>query len=217
MNDRDAGEEAPKPPVAAPIDGPLDLPVPAPPRPREATVVRRFDDVVDGFFDRIRGNAVVDRTFYTASELADWSLLWHLLAVERGLRRRGDLDGTFRIVTLIGAESLFVNGFVKSLFRRSRPVHDSPRPHRLRRPRSSSFPSGHASAAAVFFVVAGEGDTLAPIYAVLAATVAASRIHVRIHHASDVVGGVLLGGVLGLGLRRWWPDGRRWPRGLGGR
>lgn len=194
-----------------------EIPLPEVPPPRASTAVVRFDDMVDQVFDRIRGNPVVDRVFYTASELGDWSLLWHLLAVERGVRRGGDLDGTVRIVTLMGAESLVVNSVVKSMFRRSRPLHDAPRPHRLRQPRTSSFPSGHATAAAVFTVLAGEGSRLAPVYAGLAATVATSRIHVRIHHASDVVGGALLGTAIGFGLRRWWPDGRRWPRGFGPR
>lgn len=194
-----------------------EVPVPEVPPPRELNAVVRFDQVVDGFFNRLRGNAVVDRVFYTASELGDWSLLWHLLALEKGVRRGGDVDEAVRVVTLMGAESLLVNGVIKSLFRRSRPVHDAPRPHRLRQPRTSSFPSGHATAAAVFTVIAGEDSRLAPVYAGMAATVAASRIHVRIHHASDVVGGVVIGTALGFGLRRLWPTGRRWPLGIGSR
>ncbi len=195
----------------------IDIALPTPPQPREANAVVRFDAVVDGFFERLRGNATVDRVFYTASELGDWSVIWHLLAVLRGLRHDSDLHGTLRVVTIMGAESVVVNGLVKSLFRRSRPVHDAPRPHRLRQPSTSSFPSGHATAAAVFTVVAGEDDRWAPLYAAVAATVATSRVHVRIHHASDVAGGLIIGTALGLGLRRWWPAGRRWPRGIGSR
>ena len=32
----------------------------------------------------LRGRAAVDRVFYTASELGDWSLLWHLLGAGQG-------------------------------------------------------------------------------------------------------------------------------------
>ena len=42
-------------------------------------------------------------------------------------------------------------------------------------------------------------------WAALAAVVAVSRIHVRIHHASDVIGGVAVGLALGLAARRIWP------------
>ena len=199
-------DHVPPPPPEAP---PSPLPRP--------TAVVRFDDAVDRAFDVLRGHPLADRAFYTASELGDFSLIWHLLATARGLRDGGDLAGAVRIVALMGIESALVNGPVKSLFKRSRPITDVPRPHRLRQPRTSSFPSGHASAAAVFTVVAGEDDPWAPVYAAVAAWVATSRIHVRIHHASDVVGGVVVGAGLGLLMRRWWPQGRTLPRGLGPR
>lgn len=185
------------------------------PTPRQlAAPIRRFDTGIERAFDTVRGKPLVDRAFYTVSELGDFSLLWHLLATTQGLRRGGDLAGTVRLVTIMGVESVIVNGGVKSLFRRQRPVHDGPRPFNLRQPRTSSFPSGHASAAAVFAVVASEDDALAPLYVALAAAVAASRVHVRIHHPSDVVGGAVLGVALGAGLRVLWPAGQVLPRGL---
>lgn len=179
--------------------------------------IRRFDLAVEERFTRLRGRPLVDRALYTASELGNHSLIWHLLAVVRGLRRGGDLAGTVRIITITGLESALVNGPVKSLFRRQRPVHDGVRPHRLRTPRTSSFPSGHASAGAVFAVVAGEDDPAAPLYAALAAVVGASRVHVRIHHPSDVAGGAVIGVAVGCALRWWWPADRRLPRGIGRR
>jgi len=53
---------------------------------------------------------------------------------------------------------------VKSFFRRKRPewLSETPRPHRLRRPRSSSFPSGHASAAFTAATILSEDDPLWP-------------------------------------------------------
>lgn len=179
--------------------------------------IRRFDEAVERAFDRLRGRPLADRALYTASELGNHSLVWHLLATAQGLRRGGDLAGTARVIAILGIESAVVNGPIKSMFRRQRPVIDSPRPHRLRTPRTSSFPSGHASAAAVFTVVAGQDDPWAPAYAALAAVVASSRVHVRIHHPSDVVGGAAIGVALGAALRWWWPAGRLLPRGLGRR
>ncbi len=175
--------------------------------PVQAAIVH-FDDAVDRALDHWRGNPTTDRVFYTASELGDFSLIWHLVATTKGLRRGDDLEGTLRIVGALGLESLLVNVGIKSLFRRSRPVTDVPRPHRLRTPRSSSFPSGHASAATVFVMMTSEDDKLAPLYLAAATTVAVSRIYVRIHHASDVVGGVVVGTALGAAMRRWLP-GRR--------
>lgn len=185
------------------------------PTPRQlAAPIRHFDTAIERAFDAVRGKPLADRLFYTASELGNHSLIWHLLATAQGVRRGGDLAGTLRLVTIMGLESAIVNGPVKSMFRRQRPVHDGPRPFRLRQPRTSSFPSGHASAAAVFAVVASENDPLAPVYGVLATVVGASRIHVRIHHPSDVLGGAVVGTVLGLALRAWWPAGQTLPHGL---
>jgi undecaprenyl-diphosphatase len=54
-------------------------------------------------------------------------------------------------------------------------------------------------------IILSEDSPLAPVYAGLAAVVAASRIHVRIHHASDVLGGAAVGLALGVAVRRLWP------------
>jgi membrane-associated phospholipid phosphatase len=96
-----------------------------------------------------------------------------------------------------------VNIGVKSLFRRSRPVVSEPRPFPLRIPLTSSFPSGHATSAFCAATLLADGDPhLAPLYFGAATVVALSRIHVRIHHASDVVGGMAVGLLLGqLGKR----------------
>ena len=64
----------------------------------------------------------------------------------------------------------------------------------LRRPITISFPSGHATAAFCAATLLGGG---AGWYA-LAAAVAATRVYVRLHHASDVVAGAAFGLVLGL-------------------
>lgn len=174
----------------------------------------RFDADVDRALDRLRGRPLIDRLFYTASELGDFSLIWHTLGTAQGVRRGGDLAGTLRLTTALGLESTLVNGPVKNLFRRARPVSDVPRPHRLRTPKTTSFPSGHASAAAVFISVASEDDPWRLLYLALGATVATSRIYVRIHHASDVVAGAALGAAMGVAFRAWWPAGTSVPRGL---
>lgn len=164
--------------------------------------VDRFDLVVDNVFDRIRGNMVADRIFYAASELGDFGLVWVTLGVVKGLRRNGDLAAAARMTAAMGVESLLVNGIVKSFFQRTRPPWEVDRPLTIRRPLTSSFPSGHATAAVSAAMMLSEDDKLWPLYVAIAVVVATSRIHVKIHHASDVAAGVTLGVGLGLLGRR---------------
>ena len=167
--------------------------------------VARFDAAVDRRFDRIRGHPVADRVFYDASEVADFSLIWHMIGIGRALLSSKREPEAVRLVVLLGVESVLVNGLIKGLFRRSRPVVQQARPRRLRQPRSSSFPSGHASSAFTAAGLLSERSRAGPAWYGLAAVVASSRVHVKIHHASDVAAGAVLGLVLGRTFRRIWP------------
>lgn len=168
----------------------------------------RLDEAVDRRWASVfRGHPLADRAFYLASELGDFSLIWHLIGTAQGLRRdERDADATLRLVVVLLAESLAVNQGVKRLVRRPRPVSVDPRPHRLRTPRTSSFPSGHASSAfTAAGVLADRDPKLAPLYYGVAVMVATSRVHVKIHHATDVIAGAALGMVLAKVATRLWP------------
>lgn len=166
--------------------------------------VRAFDNAADHALDRLRGHPVADRVFYAASELGDFSLIWHLLSTARALPPDRKPADAVRVSAILGVESILVNGVIKSFFRRTRPVWDQPRAYRIRKPLSSSFPSGHASSAFTAAGVLSERDRLAPLYYAVGAVVATSRVYVRIHHASDVVAGAATGLVLGRIARRLW-------------
>ena len=174
--------------------------------------VVRFDAAVDGYFEaHLRGRRPVDVLMYAASAAGEHSLIWLGLAGIEGWRSGRSAKPLARATAALATESALVNGVVKLAFRRPRPeraepllLTDEPRHRRraeppplpLRTPRTSSFPSGHASAA--FFAAALLRDSPAwPLYYALAAVVASSRVHVRTHYASDVVAGAALGAVLG--------------------
>jgi undecaprenyl-diphosphatase len=168
--------------------------------------VAHFDDRVDTAFDRVRGNPVADRIFYGASELGDFSLVWFILGALRGLRSERDWQAAVRVGAGLAVESALVNGVIKSFFRRRRPpvegfVHRLP----LRRPRTSSFPSGHATAAFSAAALLSEEDALWPLYYAVAAVVASSRVYVKMHHASDVVAGAAFGALMGRAARSVFP------------
>lgn len=168
--------------------------------------VDRFDEWFDQLIDPIRGNPALDRLFYTAAELGDWSLIWHIFATFQAVRSPQLEKSALRTIVALGVESGLVNGGVKKLFNRKRPVPDFERPLHLRIPRTSSFPSGHASSATMAAILLSEKDpTMRPLYATAATLVALSRPYVRIHHASDVIGGVAVGWALAQVIKRLWP------------
>jgi len=164
--------------------------------------VAALDDAVDRAWEGLRGHPVADQIFYAASQLGDFSLLWHLLGVTRGLVSDEGIREAARLSAALAVESALVNGAVKSLFRRERPAHAEERPHHLRQPLTSSFPSGHASAAFMAATLLAERTRMKPLWYALAGVVAASRVHTRIHHASDVVAGAALGLALGRVVRK---------------
>jgi membrane-associated phospholipid phosphatase len=167
--------------------------------------VASFDLAVDKAFDHLRGRPVADRVFYAASELGDFGLIWVILGTVKGLRKSDDLATALKMTAAMGAESVLVNGIIKSFFRRTRPPWEVDRPLRVRRPLTSSFPSGHATSAVSAAMMLSEDDEWWPLYVVLAGFVATSRIYVKIHHASDVAGGLAIGVLLGLIGRRLLP------------
>jgi membrane-associated phospholipid phosphatase len=159
--------------------------------------VAHFDRVVDNYFEtHLRGKPVLDRVMYAATAGGDHSMIWLALAALQGPVAGQGWRPLVRAGALLGAESALVNGLVKLAFRRQRPDVNGPHPLPLRTPLTSSFPSGHASAA-LFAAGLLRSRSSWPVYYALAGIVASSRVHVRMHHASDVVAGAALGAALG--------------------
>lgn len=165
--------------------------------------VDAFDAMVDELLEPLRGNPIPDRIFRTASHVGDFSMIWHAIGIVRGIAK-GRPDQVIVLAALLGVESLIVNQGIKSLFRRERPTTTGDERLHVRRPTTSSFPSGHASSAAfAAAVLAGwDGPLLGIVWYEVAAIVGTSRAYVRIHHGSDVVAGAVVGSLLGLVGRR---------------
>jgi undecaprenyl-diphosphatase len=172
------------------------------------SLVARVDARLDRAVDSLR-SPVADRIFYSASELCNFSVLWLFLAAARGLRSEKDERAAVRLGIGMAVESALVNGLIKSVFRRKRPRLEGVRARHVRQPLTSSFPSGHASAAFAAAILLAEDDPVWPLYYTLAVIVAISRVYVKIHHASDVLAGIPIGVTIGLLGRKVFPlDGR---------
>ena len=146
-----------------------------------------------------RWPAPFDELLVGLSRAGEHAALWLGLAAAGALLggrrgRRAAKEG----VLAIGITSATVNA-LKLVIDRRRPA-----PRRLlhRRPRTSSFPSGHAASAFAFAVaVSREVPETAPVLVPLAASVAYSRVYLGVHYPSDVLVGATLGTVGGLAAR----------------
>ena len=159
--------------------------------------VDAFDRFVDGLVAPLRGRHVVDATAYAASTLGDHGLVWFLAGVARGARPGPRRAAAIRAVAFTGVVTPVVNVVLKSAVGRRRPTQESSHPIPVRIPRTASFPSGHALAAWCAATLLAEDDPWAPAYYAMAGAVSFSRVHVRLHHATDVAAGSILGIALG--------------------
>ena len=167
--------------------------------------VHEVDLAIDDWVDRVRRPAL-DPIFFGLSSAADHGLLWLGIGALTSARA-GDPAIGLRLGASMGVESALTNGPIKMCFRRVRPELDEPQeplPYGMHRPVTSSFPSGHAASAFTAAVLLADSP-LAPAYFALATGVAASRVYVRMHHASDIVAGAALGVLLGVVARRVLP------------
>ncbi|MEA2669326.1 MAG: hypothetical protein QOJ33_2260 [Chloroflexota bacterium] len=161
-----------------------------------------------------RERRLIDHRLKQLSNSANRSVLWlaiaALIAILGGHRsRRAALRG----VVSIALTSTLVNLPLKYLARRNRPpMRRGDRPLPVSLPGSFSFPSGHSASAFAFAtgVALEQPRLLGPILP-LAAGVAYSRVHLRVHYPFDVLAGAMIGTAMGLAseplmraARQWW-------------
>ena len=158
-----------------------------------------IDEAVNAAFEPLRGNPQADRAAAVLSNLADYGLIWVALAALKARRRGANRRRAVVALAAAGFSSMIVNRVVKEAVARERP--DDHLDAAVRAPSSSSFPSGHTLAAFCTAFVLADSDAQTAANVGFAAAVAASRVHLRAHHPTDVIGGAAIGSVLGLGIR----------------
>jgi undecaprenyl-diphosphatase len=151
----------------------------------------------DAWFDRLleptRNFKPTIWLFTTATALGDFGIV-------RAVADTSRVKQALILSALMGVESLLLNQGIKPFFKRERPTVKGDSRFKIRKPRTSSFPSGHASSAFFAAVVLTRWSSWPAITAwfVFAVIVATSRVAVRIHHATDIFAGALIGTAMGL-------------------
>lgn len=172
------------------------------PRARHAlTFAERIDDAAARRALALRRRPVANRAMYTLSRLGDDGRVWVAASAVEAFRSPQPSRRFLHAVAWLGIESAVVNGVLKRIARRPRPQPLTEHEHKLRIPTDTSFPSGHAASAATMATILSEGSPLAPVWLGLAAGIGASRVHVGVHHATDVVAGWAVGVAFGLVAR----------------
>ena len=159
-----------------------------------------LDDVGDRILEPLRNNRLSVRVFNAASTIGDFSIVWHLCGVLYAIGSVERAKQALALSIALGVESVVVNQGIKRLFRRERPTASGDHRFDVRTPSTSSFPSGHASSAtfAAVILTSYSGFPLAALWIVIAGIVALSRVVVRIHHLSDILGGIVTGALLSI-------------------
>jgi undecaprenyl-diphosphatase len=158
-----------------------------------------LDEKIDAAFEPWRGRPRVDRAAALVSNLSDYGFVWVVLALLKGRRRGPDRRRAVVALAAAGFSSLGAVRASKSIVARQRP--EDHLEARVRTPTSSSFPSGHTLAASCTALVLSDSPAETAALVAFSTAVAASRVHLRAHHPSDVLGGAALGSLLGLVLR----------------
>ncbi|WP_338739754.1 bifunctional phosphatase PAP2/diacylglycerol kinase family protein [Actinomadura luteofluorescens] len=180
--------------------------------PQRVPLLRRLGRMDRWAFDqvasaRLRG---LEYVLPRLSRFADHGVLWFSAAGAMGIAGRPRLRrAALRGAIAIAVASPAVNIVGKQAFRRKRPVVDLVPPIRIRwkLPTSHAFPSGHSASAAAFATgVALEAPAAVAVpVAATAAAVAFSRIYTGAHYPGDVLAGLGIGALAGIGTRMVWP------------
>ena len=159
-----------------------------------------FDARFDRLLEPTRNFKPTIWLFTTATALGDFGILWHIVGIVRAVADTSRVKQALILSALMGVESLLLNQGIKPFFKRERPTVKGDSRFKIRKPRTSSFPSGHASSAFFAAVVLTRWSSWPAITAwfVFAVIVATSRVAVRIHHATDIFAGALIGTAMGL-------------------
>ena len=174
-------------------------------------LVERLDDAAAVMALRSRRVPGWDRAMYLASACGDDGRIWIAAAAFEAARVRSPR----RFAVLVGAlavESAVVNLGIKKVARRPRPAGVTEHEFWLRIPTDTSFPSGHAASSALMAVLLSERSPFAPAWVAMAAAIGASRVHVGVHHGSDVVAGWAVGAAMAAALRSTGITRERGPR-----
>lgn len=139
---------------------------------------------------------VIDRVMVLFTYAGTGALIWWLLFVIPFLITRRFRETSAIMTAALGFNYLLGEIVIKKKVGRDRPsMRISDEDMKINKPKDPSFPSGHSASSFCAFTV-----TLwcCPVWIwipalMLAGAIAFSRVYLRVHYLTDVIGGVMLG------------------------
>lgn len=163
-------------------------------------MIEQFDIMIMEWINQFH-NPILDGLMILFSYVGNLGIVWLVISLLLMIYRQK--KAALGTVLAIAISALLSELIFKNLINRPRPFveneHLVPLVHK---PTSSSFPSSHttSSFAAASFLF--KRDIKKWLMLVLAFLISFSRIYVNVHHPSDVIVGMILGIVMGIGVDR---------------
>lgn len=145
-------------------------------------------------------NNFFDKVMPKITSLGDLGIIWLVISLLL-MFRANQRDVGFKVISAILMTTLIGEGIVKNIVRRQRPFKEKEKELLISKPITYSFPSGHtASSFAALTIFIQMNNTVALLAAPIATMIAFSRIYLRVHYPTDVIFGVILGCLCGIGV-----------------
>jgi len=156
--------------------------------------IQGIDEAILFYIQNNLRNPVIDQVMLFFTALGNSGLIWYAIAVILLFNKRYQRCGITLIIS-VSLAMLIGDELLKPLFERVRPCNKFPDiAMLLARPKSYSFPSGHAM---ISFAAACVLNYYKPLFGILAyilaSIIAFSRLYLFVHYPSDVLGGMLFG------------------------
>lgn len=145
-------------------------------------------------------NNFFDKVMPKITSLGDLGIIWLAIALLLICRANNRTVG-FKVISAILITTIIGEGIIKNIVKRQRPFKEKDNGLLINKPITYSFPSGHtASSFAALTIFIQMNNTIALLAAPIATMIAFSRIYLRVHYPTDVIFGIILGCLCGIGV-----------------
>ena len=154
---------------------------------------------IDAFGEKIIGfiynkNRFIDKLMIAVTLSGELGIIWMIISFFLFSRTKYTKEAIM-VLLAIALASILGEGIIKHIVKRKRPfIKNNIIKLMISQPGTYSFPSGHtASSFAAATVFIRTDMRLTSLIVAIAVLISFSRLYLRVHYLSDVIGGIILG------------------------